>query len=84
MDQCKHCICRGSIYECERTECDKHEYWYVQTRCASTTASRAQRDEAKRSIRLAIGMMQQGNFDAEDVAYVLEKSIAKMEAHDGK
>ena len=31
MDQCKHCIIRGDIAACEKTECDKHEYWYVET-----------------------------------------------------
>lgn len=29
IDQCKHCIVRGDMNECLKTECAYHENWYA-------------------------------------------------------
>jgi hypothetical protein len=29
MDQCKHCVVRGDVESCMKTECTYHELWYT-------------------------------------------------------
>lgn len=29
-DQCRHCACRGSMKQCEATDCSIRDSWYVQ------------------------------------------------------